>query len=119
MEKKYYLRAIQGKYTPEFLFLTASIYLNERRIGKVKTCPDTETMKFDFGLAMDRIVFENFIVQWWKKEDRTRFLGLRELAIKIQNPNFMLSTSTMMCSWVRSLAIPALTSKRTPQLAAA
>lgn len=119
MEKKYHLRAIQGKYTAEFLFLNASIYLNERRIGKVNTCPDTETMKFDFGLAMDRIVFENFIVQWWKKEDRTRFLGLRELSIKLQNPQFVLSTSAMMCSWVRSITIPVLTSKKMRPLVAA
>ena len=119
MEKKYHLRAIQGKYTPELFILNASIYLNERRIGKVKTCPDTETMKFDFALAMDRIVFENFIVQWWKKEDRTRFLGLRELAIKIHNPHFVLSMSAMMCSWVRSITIPVLSSNKEHLLAAA
>lgn len=119
MEKKYQLRAIEGKYTPEFLILNASIYLNERLIGKVKTCLDSKTMSFDFGLAMDRIVFENFVVQWWKKEDRTRFLSLRELATKLQNPKFVFPTSAMMCTWVRSITFPALAPKKVNLLAVA
>lgn len=106
MEKKYQLRAVKRGRSPEFLLLNASIFFDDRLIGKVKTCLNTNTTSVDFILAMDRIVFENFIVQWWKKEgwkkeDLSRISGLRELATKIQAPQLALPVSTMMCSWVR------------------
>lgn len=61
MEKHYHLKAIQTNDSDEFFSVAAAIYLGERRIGALHTCPDTKEMEFEFALPMDRLVFEHFI----------------------------------------------------------
>ena len=106
MEKHYRLKTVQKSHTCDFLNVSANVFLGERRIGSLHTCPDTEAMEFEFPLLTDRIVFEAFIAEWWGRADRSAFYDLPTLAMLAQNPSLQIALATKMQCWVKSIVSP-------------
>jgi hypothetical protein len=106
MEKQYHLRSIKHNRTSDYLSVSASLYLEHRRIGSLKTCPDTEAFIIDFELPTDRIVFENFLVDWWSRNDRTAHFGLIEKTIKSATPSYGPPMTVKLRCWIKSLVEP-------------
>lgn len=103
MEKQYQLRSVRRHRTCGFLSITASLYLGRRRVGHLKTCSDTETFIIEFNLPTDRIVFENFLDDWWSREDRSIHFGLLEKAINSMSPSYNPAMTVKLRCWVRSM----------------
>lgn len=119
MEKYYHLKAIQKNHSNDFLSIAASIYLGERRIGVLHTCPDTKEMEFEFALAMDRLVFENFISDWWARADRRVHSESTEPAMIQAHPASYPSLPVKMDCWVKSIVLSLPSTVQTNELAAA
>lgn len=107
MEKQYRLKAIRISRSTDFFSVVASIYLGERRIGTIRTCSDTEEIEFEFALAMDRLVFENFITDWWDRADRRVHYGATELLMVQTHADFHPSLPVKMRCWVKAIVMPA------------
>ena len=120
MEKLYTLRSIRLAPTTDYLSVSASIFLDARRVGALSTCPDTEAIEIDFALPTDCIVFESFITDWWEREDRTMHFDLAERAMHARYPDCQPALVIKMRCWVRSIVRPAAITKKSPiSLAAA
>lgn len=103
MKKYYHLKSIQKIRGADYFCVTASIFLDERRIGSLRTCPDTEEIKFEFALYTDWLAFKTFTADWWAKEDRSMHYDLGVQAIKKQIPGYRPALSTKMRCWVKSI----------------
>lgn len=119
MEKNYSLKSIRTNPSTDFLSVTASIFLGQRRIGAIRTSPDTEVIEFFFSFAIDRIVFESFITDWWVKEDRSMHFDLNELAMHARYQDCQPALEIKMRCWVRSIVRPSTNTRVRPVLAAA
>ena len=119
MEKQYHLRSIKHNRTSDYLSVSASLYLEHRRIGSLRTCPDTEAFLIDFELPTDRIVFEIFLVDWWGRHDRTAHFGLIEKTIKSATPSYDPPMTVKLRCWIKSLVEPVEGTRMVPNAAVA
>lgn len=119
MEKHYRLKAIQKHYSNDFFSVAAAIYLGERHIGALHTCPDKKEIEFEFALPMDRLVFENFISDWWNRADRSVHYGLTELAMIQAYPASHPPLSVKLRCWVKAIVLPLSSNVQANELAAA
>jgi hypothetical protein len=65
MEKTYNLRNVRASSGPDEAGVSAAIYLGHRRIGAIHDDFDGGTVRFEFDLFTDRIVFEQYVDNWW------------------------------------------------------
>lgn len=119
MEKQYRLKTVQKNRSTDFLSVAASIYLGERHIGALHSCPDTGEIEFEFALPMDRLVFENFITHWWESADHSVYFGMTELAMIRAHSTFHPSLSIKMRCWVKSIIRSVPATAQVNELAAA
>lgn len=106
MEKQYHLRSIKHNRSSDYLSVSASLYLGHRRIGVLKTCADTEAFIFDFEFPAERVIFENFVTDWWNSADRTIYFGLTEKTIQSANPSYDPSMAVKLCCWIKAMVMP-------------
>jgi hypothetical protein len=112
MEKSYNLRNIRTVPGVDGTSVSAAIYLGHRRIGTVHDDFDGGTVRFEFDLFTDRIVFEQYVEAWWASARKDIAYDAVTAEFAYNDPSFVPSLQARMRYWVASMVVGLETIKR-------
>ena len=117
MEKVYTLRNVRKFPYLDGIGVSATIYLDRRRVGTVTDHPDDGMMRFEFALFTDRIVFEKYIEAWWAEAGGNVVCDPATLEFAHNNSSFVPSLQIKMNLWLKSVMNELASKKRTKKVA--
>lgn len=117
MEKVYTLRNVRTFPGLDGIGVSATIYLDHRRVGTMRDHSDEGTVRFEFDLFTDRIVFEQYIENWWATADKDVVFDSVTAEFTHNNPAFVPSLQAKMKYWMKSIINELASAKRTKTMA--
>jgi hypothetical protein len=103
MEKTYNLRNVRASSGPDEAGVSAAIYLGHRRIGAIHDDFDGGTVRFEFDLFTDRIVFEQYVDNWWAGAHKDIDDDPVTAEFARNDPAFVPSLHAKMRYWMKSM----------------
>jgi hypothetical protein len=112
MEKSYSLRNVRAASGPDEDGVSATIYLGHRRIGAIHDDFDGGTVRFEFDLFTDRIVFEQYVEHWWTGARKDGEYDPVTAEFAHNDPAFVPSLQAKMRYWMKSMVSESRSAKR-------
>ncbi len=117
MEKVYTLRNVRTFPGLDGIGVSATIYLGHRRVGTVRDHSDDSTVRFEFDLFTDRIVFEQYVENWWAAAGKDVVYDSVTAEFVYHNPAFVPSLQAKMKYWMKSFVNGLASAKRVGTMA--
>jgi hypothetical protein len=117
MEKVYTLRNVRTLPGLDGMGVSATIYLDHRRVGTVRDHSDDGMVRFEFDLFTDRIVFEQYVENWWAAAGKDVAFDAVSAEFAHHNPAFVPSLQAKMKYWMKSVINELASAKRARAMA--